>query len=120
MTAGRSMQAGTTGAGEPQSPGNFQAPGNPQAPANPQAPGNPDGPVALVVDAEGLVCPWPVLKARKALNPLAAGAVIEVIATDPASYIDIPAFCDTGGHVLLDQRRDGPRFVYRVRKGAGD
>ena len=51
------MQAGTTGAGEPQSPGNFQAPGNPQAPANPQAPGNPDGPVALVVDAEGLVCP---------------------------------------------------------------
>lgn len=114
MTAGRSMQAGTTGAGEP------QAPGNPQAPDNSRAPGNPDGPVALVVDAEGLVCPWPVLKARKALNTLAAGAVIEVIATDPASYIDIPAFCDTGGHVLLDQRRDGPRFVYRVRKGAGD
>jgi tRNA 2-thiouridine synthesizing protein A len=109
MTAGRNMQADTTGATGAEE---ARAPGNSDEPVA-------QVPVALVVDAEGLVCPWPVLKARKALDTLASGAVIEVIATDPASYIDIPAFCDTAGHILLDQRRDGSRFVYRVRKGTG-
>lgn len=75
------------------------------------------GEIAQVIDAEGLVCPWPVLRLKKALNALEAGAVVEIIATDPASYIDIPGFCDTGGHDLLMQRRDGSRFIYRVRKG---
>ncbi|GGB46142.1 UPF0033 protein YrkI [Tistrella bauzanensis] len=76
------------------------------------------GEIAQVIDAEGLVCPWPVLRLKKALNALRAGAVVEIVATDPASYIDIPGFCDTGGHDLLLQRRDGNRFIYRVRKGA--
>lgn len=110
------MQADTTGAEEARAPGNSDEPVA-QLPVA-QVPVA-QVPVALVVDAEGLVCPWPVLKARKALDTLASGAVIEVIATDPASYIDIPAFCDTAGHILLDQRRDGSRFVYRVRKGTG-
>ncbi|MEN2979474.1 sulfurtransferase TusA family protein [Tistrella bauzanensis] len=76
------------------------------------------GEIAQVIDAEGLVCPWPVLRLKKALNALEVGAVVEIVATDPASYIDIPGFCDTGGHDLLLQRRDGNRFIYRVRKGA--
>jgi len=69
-----------------------------------------------VIDATGYNCPIPVLKARKALKGLAGGEEVTVLASDPASAIDIPHFCNTTGNELLSQsERDGV-FTYRIRK----
>ena len=54
----------------------------------------------LLLDARGLKCPLPVLKARKRLNGLASGAVLTVLATDPAAPKDFAAFCEATGHTL--------------------
>lgn len=62
---------------------------------------------AAQLDARGLKCPLPVLKARKALKPLAAGEVLEVLADDPAAPRDFRAFAETTGHGLTESQRDG-------------
>jgi len=69
------------------------------------------------LDASGLLCPLPVLKARKRLQGLENGQVLEMIADDPAAVIDVPHFCNEAGHKLLAQDIDGPRQVYLIRKG---
>ncbi len=57
---------------------------------------------AATLDATGLLCPLPVLKARRALKPLAPGAVLEVLATDPGAVKDFEHFCSTTGCELLE------------------
>jgi tRNA 2-thiouridine synthesizing protein A len=57
-----------------------------------------------VLDARGLLCPLPVLKARKRLEGMASGEVLEVVATDPMAAIDMPHFCTEQGHVLVESR----------------
>lgn len=71
------------------------------------------------LDVKGLLCPLPVLKARKALSGLAPGSLLTVVATDPASVIDFPHFCSETGHTLVEQSRAGDvyRFVIRRRDG---
>lgn len=69
-----------------------------------------------VVDATGYNCPIPVLKARKALKGLTAGEEVTVLASDPASAIDIPHFCNTTGNELLEQSESDGVFTYRIRK----
>ncbi|TMV76892.1 sulfurtransferase TusA family protein [Thioclava sp. BHET1] len=54
-----------------------------------------------VLDASGLLCPLPVLRARKRLGQLAPGDLLQVIATDPAAAIDLPHFCQQAGHDYL-------------------
>jgi tRNA 2-thiouridine synthesizing protein A len=54
------------------------------------------------LDTKGLLCPLPVLKARRALKPLAPGAVLEVLATDPGAVQDFAHFCKTTGCELLE------------------
>src|SRR5262244_2229055 len=54
------------------------------------------------LDATGLLCPLPVLKARRALKPLAAGAILEILATDPGATKDFEHFCQTTGCALLE------------------
>jgi tRNA 2-thiouridine synthesizing protein A len=70
------------------------------------------------LDTTGLICPLPVLRARKALKALAVGEVLEVRASDPASARDFPAFCEAAGHRLLEARREEGLFVFRIEKGA--
>jgi len=53
------------------------------------------------LDAEGLLCPLPVLKARKRLQSLSPGMVLRVVASDPAAQIDFPHFCHEQGHKLV-------------------
>ncbi len=68
------------------------------------------------LDAKGLLCPLPVLKARRALKPLAPGAVLEVLATDPGAVKDFQHFCQTTGCELLEAREQPGgvlRFVMR-------
>ena len=70
------------------------------------------------LDARGLLCPLPVLKARKRLAALPAGAVLAMLADDPAAVIDVPHFCAEQGHALLASHaaEDGAR-LYLIRKG---
>lgn len=70
------------------------------------------------LDARGLRCPLPVLKARKRMQDLPPGALIRVLADDPASVIDFPHFCAEQGHELASQE-DGPdgTLVFLLRKG---
>jgi tRNA 2-thiouridine synthesizing protein A len=70
------------------------------------------------LDARGLLCPLPVLKARKRLAPLAPGAVLRVVADDPAARVDVPHFCREQGHDLLLQRDgEGAEMLFWLRKG---
>jgi tRNA 2-thiouridine synthesizing protein A len=59
-------------------------------------------PADATLDATGLLCPLPVLKARRALKPLAPGAVLEVLATDPGAVGDFEHFCRTTGCEMLE------------------
>lgn len=69
------------------------------------------------VDAIGLLCPWPVLKAARALRAMAPGQVLRLSASDPVAVIDVPHFCAENGHSLLGAEEDGPVTHYRIRKG---
>ena len=68
------------------------------------------------LDAKGMKCPLPVLRARKAMKQVPAGGELEVLATDPSAPADFASFCETTGHVLLESRQDGEVYVIRLRK----
>ena len=68
------------------------------------------------VDASGLKCPLPVLKARKALEGLAQGDKLRVISTDPASPLDFKHFCNSKGHSLLSMEENGDSFEFVLVK----
>lgn len=69
------------------------------------------------LDATGLLCPLPVLKARKRLGALASGDTLTVRADDPAAIVDMPHFCAEAGHELLSSDLDGAVQTYVIRKG---
>jgi tRNA 2-thiouridine synthesizing protein A len=72
--------------------------------------------IDATLDATGLLCPLPVLKARRALRPVPPGGVLEVLATDPGAVKDFEHFCAATGCELLEssQRPDGVlRFVLK-------
>lgn len=69
------------------------------------------------LDAIGLLCPLPVLKARKRLHALATGEVLTLMTDDPAAVIDVPHFCAEAGHVLEGHREDGKVITWTIRKG---
>ena len=68
------------------------------------------------LDATGLKCPMPVLRARRALKPLAVGERLLVRADDPASAKDFPAFCKTTGHPLEDVTKVEGEFRSLIQK----
>lgn len=70
------------------------------------------------IDARGLLCPLPVLKARKRLLSMRPGAVLRVLATDPAAVVDMPHFCGEAGHTLLGTEEQGRAVAYFIRRGA--
>jgi tRNA 2-thiouridine synthesizing protein A len=69
------------------------------------------------LDAEGLLCPLPVLRARKRLSVMTPGAVMRLRATDPASWVDVPHFCAQSGHQLLLAREEDGVRIYLIRRG---
>lgn len=70
------------------------------------------------LDTTGLLCPLPVLKARKRLAALPPGAMLRVTADDPAARIDFPHFCAEQGHDLVSTDESGPALEFLIRKGA--
>jgi tRNA 2-thiouridine synthesizing protein A len=69
------------------------------------------------IDCEGLLCPLPVLKARKRLLHMQPGEVLRIRATDPMAAIDMPHFCTEAGHSLLETRQEGAVQIYTIRRG---
>ncbi|WP_298256602.1 sulfurtransferase TusA family protein [uncultured Litoreibacter sp.] len=68
------------------------------------------------LDALGLLCPLPVLKARKRLQGLRSGQILKVLADDPAAQIDMPHFCAEAGHELMSMADEADHQVYLLRK----
>ncbi|MFV2035094.1 MAG: sulfurtransferase TusA family protein [Halocynthiibacter sp.] len=68
------------------------------------------------IDALSLLCPLPVLKARKRLKSMENGKVLRLVADDPAAVVDVPHFCVESGHSLLLSKSEGPATVYYIRK----
>ncbi len=75
--------------------------------------------VAREVDARGLICPLPVLRARKALVAMAEGEVLRVLADDPMALIDLPHFCALAGHLHLGVTETEGEQDHLIRRGAG-
>lgn len=68
------------------------------------------------LDARGLNCPLPILRAKKSLNGLKSGETLKVVATDPGSLKDMVAFCSQTGNTLLSSQQSGGDFEFLIRK----
>ena len=68
------------------------------------------------LDARGLNCPLPILKAKKALTEMLSGEVLKIVATDPGSVRDFQAFARQTGNELVDQVTGEKEFVYYLRR----
>ena len=69
-----------------------------------------------VVDAKGLNCPLPILRARKGLKEVPVGGTLELLATDPGSVKDMEAFCRQTGHELLESKDEDGVFTYLIKR----
>lgn len=69
------------------------------------------------LDAKGMSCPMPVVKARLEIDRLASGDVLEVLATDPGSVADFDNWTKMSGHELLSSGEDDGVYTYLIRKG---
>lgn len=72
--------------------------------------------IAEELDTCGLLCPLPVLKARKRLAGMAPGALLRVVADDPAARIDFPHFCAEQGHDLVMAEEEPGQLAFVIRK----
>jgi len=68
------------------------------------------------LDATGLNCPLPILRAKKALNGMESGKVLRIIATDPGSVKDFEAFAKQTGNELLSSSEEEGKFMFLMRK----
>jgi tRNA 2-thiouridine synthesizing protein A len=73
---------------------------------------------STTLDAKGLSCPLPVVKARLEMEKLGIGDVLEILATDPGSVADFENWTKMSGHELLESTQDGDVYTYLVKKGA--
>ncbi|MEM8844836.1 MAG: sulfurtransferase TusA family protein [Pseudomonadota bacterium] len=68
------------------------------------------------LDACGLNCPLPILRAKKSLSGIESGQVLHIIATDPGAVKDFEAFAKQTGNELLESNEDGGKFHFYVKK----
>ena len=68
------------------------------------------------LDARGLNCPLPILKAKKSLNDMLSGQVLRIVATDPGSVKDFQAFSKQTGNELLSQTEENKEFIVFLRR----
>jgi tRNA 2-thiouridine synthesizing protein A len=68
------------------------------------------------LDARNLNCPLPILKAKKALNSMASGEVLRIIATDPGSVKDFQSFANQTGNELMESTDSGEEFHFLIKK----
>ncbi len=70
----------------------------------------------LQLDAKGLSCPMPIVKAKKAIDTLNSGEVLEVQVTDKGALADIPAWANAGGHTILDKSEEAGVITFFIQK----
>jgi len=70
------------------------------------------------LDATGLNCPLPILRAKKALATLTTGQVLRVVSTDPGSVKDFDAFAKQTGNTLVESRQEAGKYLFLIKKNA--
>jgi tRNA 2-thiouridine synthesizing protein A len=70
------------------------------------------------LDAKGLNCPLPILKAKKALKEVPSGGTLEILATDPGAVADFQAFCRQTGNELVEHTQDGSVYRFLIKHTA--
>ena len=70
------------------------------------------------LDARGLNCPLPILRAKKSIQALGVGQILRIMATDPGSVKDFESFCKQTGNELLDSTEQDGEFIFLVKKSA--
>lgn len=70
------------------------------------------------LDAKGLNCPLPILKAKKALKEVNIGEILEILATDPGSVADFQAFCRQTGNELIESTNEGAVYRFLIQRKA--
>jgi tRNA 2-thiouridine synthesizing protein A len=68
------------------------------------------------LDARGLNCPLPILRAKKALGEMSSGQVLRIVATDPGSVKDFAAFAKQTGNELLSSAENNKEFEYYIKR----
>ena len=68
------------------------------------------------LDASGLNCPLPILRAKKTLSGMDAGQILHIIATDPGSVKDFDAFANQTGNELMESKEEGGKFHFLIKK----
>ena len=68
------------------------------------------------LDASGLNCPLPILRAKKTLSGMDAGQTLHIIATDPGSVKDFDAFANQTGNELMESKEEGGKFHFLIKK----
>ena len=68
------------------------------------------------LDARGLNCPLPILRAKKALNDMQSGQILRIVATDPGSVKDFQAFAKQTGNDLLQQAEADKQFTFFLKR----
>jgi tRNA 2-thiouridine synthesizing protein A len=68
------------------------------------------------LDASGLNCPLPILRAKKTLNAMESGRILHIIATDPGSVKDFEAFAKQTGNELQESKEEGGKFHFLIKK----
>jgi tRNA 2-thiouridine synthesizing protein A len=68
------------------------------------------------LDATGLNCPLPILRAKKTLGGMESGKVLRIIATDPGSVKDFEAFAKQTGNELLESGEEDGKYVFFIKK----
>ena len=71
-----------------------------------------------VLDAKGLNCPLPILRAKKALKDVPVGGTLQILATDPGAVKDFEAFCRATGNDLLELKEDSKVFSFVIKRTA--
>ena len=70
----------------------------------------------VVLDATGLVCPMPLLKAKRAINAMQVGQTLRILATDQTSEKDFKTFSEQSGHILISSSCDSGIYSHLLQK----
>lgn len=71
----------------------------------------------LTIDAKGLSCPMPIVRAKKGIDQLNSGEVMELLTTDPGSVKDLQSWVKQTNHELLEHKEEGDVYTFYVKKG---
>jgi tRNA 2-thiouridine synthesizing protein A len=70
-----------------------------------------------LLDAQGLACPMPIVKTKKAMNDMESGQVLEIHATDKGAKADLAAWSKSGGHELMESTEENGVLKFWIKKG---